>query len=64
MECAIENPLKQASIGKYLLKTMKPNSTIPPLLFALGVEIDHAIGSKSLKIEFSKLGYSIWGKAV
>ena len=59
MECAIENPLKQASIGKYLLKTMKPNSTIPPLLFALGVEIDHAIGSRSLKIEFSKLGYSI-----
>lgn len=38
---------------------MKPNSVIPLLLFALGVEIDHAIGSNSLLIELSKLGYSI-----
>ena len=59
MECLIENPLKQASIGQCLLKTMKPNSVIPPLLCALGVKIDHAICSKSLLIELSKLGYSI-----
>ena len=59
MECAIENPLKQASIRKWLLKTMKPNSAIPPPLFALRVEIGHAIDSKSLKIEFSELGYII-----
>ena len=59
MECLIENPLQQASTGKCLLKAMKPDSAIPPLLFALGVEIDHAIGSKSLLIQLSKLGYSI-----
>ena len=38
---------------------MKPNSAIRPLLFALGIEIDHAIGSKSLLIELSKPGYII-----
>ena len=54
-----ENPLKQAPIGQCFLKAMKPNSVIPPLLFILGVETDHTIGSKSLLIELSKLGYSI-----
>ena len=38
---------------------MKPSSVIPPLLFGLGVAIDHAIGSKSLLTETSKLGYAI-----
>ena len=38
---------------------MKLNSVIPPLMFALGAEIDHAIGSKSLLTELSKLEYSI-----
>ena len=38
---------------------MKPNSVIPPLLFGLGVEIDHTIGSKTLLIELAMLGYSI-----
>ena len=54
-----ENPLKQTPIGQCFLKAMKPNSVIPPLLFILWVETDHAIGSKSLLIELSKLGYSI-----
>ena len=38
---------------------MKPNIAIPPLLFALVVEKYHEIGSKSLLIELSKLGYII-----
>ena len=51
MECLIGNPLKQASIGQCLFKAMKQNSVNPPLLFALGVEIYHSIGSKLLLIE-------------
>ena len=34
----------------------KTNSVIPPLLLALRVDIDNAIGFKSLLIELSKLG--------
>ena len=51
--------LKQASLGQCILKAMRPNSVIPPLLFGLSVAIDHAIGSKSLLTETSKLGYAI-----
>ena len=38
---------------------MKRNIVIPPLLFGLSVVIDHAIGSKTLLTEISKLGYAI-----
>ena len=34
--------LKQASLGQCILKAMKSNSVILPLLFGLSVEIDHA----------------------
>ena len=43
---------------------MRPNSIIPPLLFGLGVEVDHAIGSKTLLVELAHLGYSMsWDEA-
>ena len=51
--------LRQASIGQCILKAMRPSSVIPPLLFGLGVEVDHVIGSRTFLIELEKLGYSI-----
>ena len=33
--------LKQASLGQCILKAMKSNSVIPPLLFRLNMKIDH-----------------------
>lgn len=47
MECLIVTPLKETSTGQSHLKAMKQNSVIPipPLFFALGIEIDHAIDS-------------------
>ena len=47
------------SIGLCILKATRPNSVIPSLLFGLGVEVDHVIGSKTLLIELAKLGYSV-----
>lgn len=38
---------------------MRPNSIMPPLLFTLNIETDHANGSKTLLIKLAKLGYSI-----
>ena len=38
---------------------MRLNSVIPPLVFRLGVEVDHVIGSKTLLTTLAKLGYSI-----
>ena len=37
---------KTASLAQCILKAVKPNSVIPPLLIELGVELDHANGSK------------------
>ena len=41
------------------MKALKPNSVIPPLLFGLGVKLDHMFGSKWLIHELYRLGYSI-----
>ena len=50
---------KQASLGECILKAIKPNSVLSPLLFGLGVENGDGIGSKSLLTEILKLGYAI-----
>ena len=50
---------KQASLGECILKAIKPNSVLPPLLFGLGAENGDGIGSKSLLTEILKLGYVI-----
>ena len=39
----------------HLESNERSNSVIPPLLFELGVEIDHVIGPKILLIELEKL---------
>ena len=43
--------LKQASLGKCIIKSIKSNSVIPPLLFELVVENDHVIGSLLTEIQ-------------
>ena len=42
MTVLVRQGLKQAPLGQCILKAMKSNSIIPPLLFGLSVEIDHA----------------------
>ena len=45
MKSLVASQLKQASISLCILKAMRPNSAIPPLLFGPGVEVDYVIGS-------------------
>ena len=59
MRLLVGPDLKQVAIGQCLMKAMRTNSVLPPLLIGLGVEVDHTIGSKTLVIELAKLGYSI-----
>ena len=56
MRLLVGPDLKQAAIGQCLMKAMRPNSVLLPLLFGLGVEVDHSVGSKTLVIELAKLG--------
>ena len=41
MTILLEAGLKQASLDQCILKAMKSNSVIPPLLYGLSVQIDH-----------------------
>ena len=42
MTVLVGQGLKQTSLAQCILNAMKSNSVIPPLLFGLSVEIDHA----------------------
>lgn len=55
----IKYPLKQASIGQAIVHATRPRSCIPPILFGLGVEADHVVGSKWLVSELTRLGFSL-----
>ena len=46
MEALIRSHVKQASIRQCIASAICPQSTIPPLLFGLAVEMDHVSGSK------------------
>ena len=50
--------LKQESIGKTIVKLSSPNQ-IPPILFALSVEMDNLFGSRWLIYELYKLGFGM-----
>ena len=59
MEKLFPCELKQSSISQYILKAVKPRSVIPPILFGLGVELDHVLGSRWLIDELHKLGFCV-----
>ena len=52
----ISSNLKQVSLGQCIVKAARPNSCIPPLMFALSIELDHMFGSKWLLSQLSRLG--------
>ena len=55
----VPNDIKQASIGQCIIKAARPRTAIPPLLFGMGIEVDHVFGSRWLVDELFKLGFSI-----
>ena len=50
--------VKQVSIGHCILQAVRPRSVIPPVPFGLGVDADHAFGSKWLVDQLARLGFS------
>ena len=36
-----DDEIKQSSIGQCIVKAVRPRSVLPPLLFGIGVEMDH-----------------------
>lgn len=59
LETLIKDELKCDVIGQAITQAARPNSVISPLLFGLGIELDHVFGSKWLTEELSSFGLSI-----
>ena len=51
--------MKQNSVGHAIVQASRPRSVIAPIMFGVGIEMDHVFGSKWLINELSHLGFSI-----
>lgn len=61
MQTLVGNDLKATSISHCVVQAVRPRSVISPVLFGLGVSLDHAFGSKWLLNVLAKLGFcSSW----
>ena len=59
LKTIISSELKQISIGQCIMQAARSRSAMMPILFGLGVKIDHIFGSKWLITQLSRLGFSI-----
>ena len=59
LKTLVPNVKQQISIGQCITKAAKPRSFLPPVLFGLGVEMDHMFGSRWLIDELFRLGFSM-----
>lgn len=54
----MSNDLKRVGIGRVIAQGVRPKSVMSPILFGLGVEMDHVFGSEWLIGQLSSLGFS------
>ena len=54
-----EVPLNQISFGQAIVHSLRPRSSVPPVLFGTAVQMEHVYGSKWLLKELSALGFSM-----
>jgi len=55
----IPDELKQIALGQSIVQASRPRSLIAPVLFGVGVSLDHVLASKWLLVTLSRLGFSI-----
>src|SRR6218665_703981 len=59
MENVVCSELKQVAICHSIVQAARPRSVLSPILFGVGVSLDHAFGSRWALHMLSRLGYSI-----
>ena len=59
MQRLVSNQVQQLSLGNAFVQAARPRSTISPVLFGVGVTMEHTFGSKWLVNELSRLGFSV-----
>ena len=55
----IPKQVKVVSIGQCIVNAAKLRSSLPPVLFGLGVEVDKEFGSRWIIEELYRLGFSV-----
>lgn len=55
----VNNPVKAVAIGHCIINCVRPNTTISPLLFGVGVSLSRAFASKWMLNVLNRLGFSI-----
>ena len=55
----VPDTVKRASMCQCIIKSSRPRTALPPLLFGIGIECDHVFGFKWLVNELYRLGFSI-----
>jgi len=59
LENVVKDVRKQVAIGHSLIQAIRPRSVITPVLFGVGVSVDHVLGSKWLLDLLSTFGFSV-----
>ena len=59
MQTLVGNKVKEAAISQAIVQAARPRSVITPILFGVGVEVDHICGSKYIVDELARLGFSV-----
>jgi hypothetical protein len=59
MSAVVKDELKQVSISHSIVQAARPRSAISPILFGLGVSLDHMFGSRKALDMLARLGFSI-----
>ena len=59
MEILVNDPLYQVNLGQALAHSMRPRSTIPPILLGLSAGLNHGFGSNWVSNELDWLGLSM-----
>ena len=60
----ISDEVKQISFGHALVQASRPRSILAPVLFGLGVSLDHVLASEWLLVTLSRLGFSVSNEEV
>ena len=56
--------IKQLAIANSIIQAVRPKSVISPILFGVGVQMDHTYGSKWLLDQLARLGFCISSEEV
>lgn len=55
----VSDELKSMAIGHSIVQAARPRSSVSPVLFGLGISLDHCYGSRSLVDTLARFGFSI-----